>query len=305
MKKILKKVNSVLLIFSLIFCMAFPCYAEDDKNIKFYSKDMSTGEISEIYVDVDKEPVSTTGYQVPTISPYYYNPDMTTDDQIPIDNLSVFPYSTAVYIISRFPDAQNVYATGNLVGPSSVFTNANALYNRTNGQFAQTVTIYPRFVEGEVNTNVQTVMATSLVVNSAYMGNSANAWMYDYGMIRLNSNIGNELGYLGKTVLSDSQLLSKKVGMMAYALKKEENGITRRKLTRSYGNIIKLDSKIAVNDLDFVGYAGGALYARMEAGSLGFSMVGIMMPDSKSYAPVNSLAIRIDKTISNFIDANV
>lgn len=230
---------------------------------------------------------------------------MTTDDQIPIDNLSVFPYSTAVYIISRFPDAQNVYATGNLVGPSSVFTNANALYNRTNGQFAQTVTIYPRFVEGEVNTNVQTVMATSLVVNSAYMGNSANAWMYDYGMIRLNSNIGNELGYLGKTVLSDSQLLSKKVGMMAYALKKEENGITRRKLTRSYGNIIKLDSKIAVNDLDFVGYAGGALYARMEAGSLGFSMVGIMMPDSKSYAPVNSLAIRIDKTISNFIDANV
>lgn len=124
-----------------------------------------------------------------------------TDDRVRITNTTVGPYCNTVYIYAHYTHNGVGYrgiGSGFVIGPSAVATAAHCVYNTEYGVAdyiyivpAKNGTLEPY---GRENINAP-VLGENVIVSAGYLqsGSSADDW----AIIELDSQIGNQTGWLG------------------------------------------------------------------------------------------------------------
>lgn len=122
------------------------------------------------------------------------------DDRIPIGNYvdtAYYPWSAIVSIEVTFPNGMTGSGSGAMVGPNDVLTAGHVLFSPENGGYATSVTVIPgRY--GWYEPYGRTA-AKSIQVDETFVGErsfSEVAQNHDYGIITLNSDVGNVTGWL-------------------------------------------------------------------------------------------------------------
>lgn len=107
-------------------------------------------------------------------------------------------YRNTVRILARGEDGGTGYGTGFMIGPAAVATAAHCVYGENFGDdcIPTSITVIPApYYEANPSNPSISATATGFIVN----GNWTNDFdpEYDWAIIKLNANIGNNVGWLG------------------------------------------------------------------------------------------------------------
>lgn len=134
-----------------------------------------------------------------------------SDDRNKITNTKVFPYSAICYIRIVYPNNKAYIGTAWMYSKNTAITAGHCVYSKDNGGWAKSITVYPG-ANGSA-TPFGSTTAKAIHAPSEYVSKQSSN--YDFGVIQLNSDIGNTVGYFGASWTSSS-LKGKKVTVTGY-----------------------------------------------------------------------------------------
>lgn len=112
-----------------------------------------------------------------------------TDERTKVTNTTTSPYYAIAYLSITMEDGGTFRGTGFMISPNTMLTAGHCLKSSTSK--AKSVTVYP----GRNGTSKPiTANMTKYYVDTKYTGSEAD---WDYGIIVLDSNIGNTTGWFG------------------------------------------------------------------------------------------------------------
>ncbi len=124
-----------------------------------------------------------------------------------VTNTQVAPFSAIAYTLAIFPSGYYSHGTATMISPNVALTAAHCLYNKNEGGWPLAIAVYPTISEATDAQNLPygSALAQEIVISVPFFEheNSPNydpiTWeaSHDWGVIRLNSNIGNSSSYLG------------------------------------------------------------------------------------------------------------
>ena len=166
-------------------------------------------------LDTQTEPYIPQGLEVavpePNISPFGV---IGNDNRSQITNVNVYPYSTMVYLEINFGNGKIAPGTGTLVGNNLILTAGHCVYFEGLG-WAQSIVVKP----GGSLSSFSSVTTSDIHSVVGWVNNLDDD--YDYGVIRVSSNIGQDTGYLGtRSYSSNSSLNGKDIYQYGYPLDK-------------------------------------------------------------------------------------
>ncbi len=125
------------------------------------------------------------------------------DNRTKVNDTTIFPYSAILYIEISFPDGYNAIGTAFMYGPDEAITAGHCVYSKEHGGFAKSITVWPgKHGFGLWNNPYGTAKSTSLHTSVQWSTNEDTN--YDWGVIELDSSIGNKCGYMSITSTSSN-----------------------------------------------------------------------------------------------------
>ncbi|MDR0297807.1 MAG: trypsin-like peptidase domain-containing protein, partial [Streptococcaceae bacterium] len=141
-----------------------------------------------------------------TIAPNGYsgNNIYLPDQRVQVNNATSFPYNTIVDIQDIFPNNPGEVwrGTGTLIAPGVVLTAGHVIYDKSEGGYANSVTVYQAYANGNYNPSTA-VTAKALLAHPDWVAkNNSSPSIYvlgstDLALIFLNQNIGLQTGWMG------------------------------------------------------------------------------------------------------------
>ena len=155
---------------------------------------MSTG-LQEEYSTESMIPAELAWASAGDVSPYVV---IGNDGRTKVNNASIMPYCAVVLLKVTYQDLLGTYCsggTGCMISSDTVFTAGHVIYSQEHG-WPVSVEIIPGIHASFLsNKPFGSSMATELAVCTQYY--EYNSGYHDWGVIRLEDNIGNSSGYLG------------------------------------------------------------------------------------------------------------
>lgn len=322
MKKFLRKFKGILAGCAVVVLLSTTAYGSEVSNDRgvqndadsqggMYSYCVATGEVTytppnetEVYSD------ETEGFS-PGYNPYadvenddsFPQPYYMEDNRVKITN----PQNdercrNTVYIEATTKGGKKKFATGFMIGPNAVATCGHVLFNNKYGSdnsskdWIDSAIITPAMNTGITPEPYGSANATYFHSNGQWLNNLNNE--YDWGVIELDSNIGNKVGWLGLQYQSSSYT-GDSIRVNGYP---KLNGTTKN-LYRSTGTVSKSTSRLLYSQSNYTsdGDSGGPCYICLVDN--GYTAIGITIGDI-SEDPYGNYVIescfrRIDKTLYN------
>ncbi len=207
-----------------------------------------------------------------------------TDSRVPVSITTVGPYCNTVYIYSHFTHNGGSYygiGSGFVIGPSAVGTAAHCVYNSEFG-LADYIEIVPA-KNGTLEpygqeTISSPVIGDNVVISAEYLQTRSSE--DDWAVIELNSQIGNQTGWLGLRWQSESynNTFVYNTGYPAVVTDYEQDTYERNMFIGT-GNIISCGTKYLRGDWDATGgNSGGPVFANYS--DTGYTLIGILTAGS-------------------------
>ncbi|OJW52824.1 MAG: hypothetical protein BGO67_00640 [Alphaproteobacteria bacterium 41-28] len=127
-----------------------------------------------------------------------------------------YPWNVHGFIFSRFPGDVFKRGTGTLVGKRSVITAAHCLYlkEKTAHGYKYTPAKETYFFSGlKGKESLYSSKVLKELVHPKYLQNDS---LYDYGLVKLEDNIGAKTGYASLIVAEDAELDDQTVNVTGY-----------------------------------------------------------------------------------------
>jgi len=170
-------------------------YANEDgkeESIVMLEKDLVTGEetTEKIITSDDVDVLNANAYQPEGASPNIIIGD---DERAPVPDmlLSLMPYSAIGRVRTTFPDGSGKLGTGFLFGPNDVATSGHVLLSNK-GELPSNITFWFQNAGP-----IADLRGTQVFIPEEYRNKQSQD--YDWGVFHVNTNIGNNRGYMGWT----------------------------------------------------------------------------------------------------------
>ena len=212
------------------------------------------------------------------------------DGREKINNVNTYPYSAVVSLDITRSDGAVTHGTGFMVAPNLVLTAGHNLYDNgpDNTGWIQSVVVKP----GGPGSSFDSITATD--IHSVTGWTEDADWDYDYGVIRLSTDIGDECGTLSISSLNNSSLLEENVTVVGFP-----GDISPRGMYSSGGIISALQTrKIYYNADTAAGQSGGPVWLNGSYSVVGIHTYGFT--DSSS-VQLNS-ATRITSNVISYVN---
>lgn len=197
----------------------------------------------------------------------YYAPEGLIEDHLPaisqrhllgswtaINPATSAPYRTTVYIQCQRGDT-TYRASGFMIGPCAVATAGHVIYNIASGEYIEDAVVFP--ARANTTNPYGSATAASFVIPAEFSEDGNNN--YDWGIIELESNIGDTVGYMGLATKT-STYNGTSISLTGYPA--TVSGNTTRIMYRSDGTISN-SSTYTLSSTDtnaFNGMSGGPVY---------------------------------------------
>ena len=129
------------------------------------------------------------------------------DNRQVVANTQIAPYSAIAYIKVTYPSEEEYVGTAVMISPNVALTAAHCLFKNEEGGFPISIEVTPAAYGSTMISNFHapygTATAREVVISLTYFENrpatneDKRVARWDWGVIRLNSNIGNYSGFLG------------------------------------------------------------------------------------------------------------
>jgi len=134
-----------------------------------------------------------------------------TDERRQVTDTTVFPYRAIVSLIAYFPTGTGI-CTGFFMDADTLATAGHCVYNADWGGWATGIVAYPGRNGGTAPYGL--AYATYIFATSGWTANGDHR--YDYGAIKLDTALGNTVGWLGYGVKLDENVVKKNVRIFGY-----------------------------------------------------------------------------------------
>lgn len=114
-----------------------------------------------------------------------------SDGREMVDDYNDTPYTAICYIVTTWPNGGKTVGTGWMFNEYCLMTAAHCVYNSEYGGASVSSKVYP--AKNGLNNPYGYAYSTGFTVNSWWTDSEAT--YYDYAVVRLNSNIGEQCGY--------------------------------------------------------------------------------------------------------------
>jgi len=180
------------------------------------------------------------------------------DGRIRVDKTTQWPHSVHGVVVMRFPrmPADTLYGlgTGALIAPNVVLTCAHNLYNAKYGGRASSVRFLPAINRKELPFDESTVK--DFCYPEAY---TKDKWsVEDYGILILDTPLGEETGYFGLSVLSQQDLKDRPISISGYPKDKVAEKDREYELWGMKGHVHALNLNYIEYEIDTYGGQSGS-----------------------------------------------
>lgn len=157
--------------------------------------------------------------------PYQFKTNIYGDDDRHIIGkkyLTKFPNRAVIYLNMRYPNNKWYCGTGYMIGRNTIATAAHCIYSYEDGGYPVEMRLYPG-KKGDYTPYGMTY-ATDFIVPTAYI-NLSKVSLYgydsamqkvDYGIIHVNNDLGDTLGWFGYRTYESLQSKNKNYHMVGY-----------------------------------------------------------------------------------------
>ncbi|MBO5380295.1 MAG: trypsin-like serine protease [Clostridia bacterium] len=280
MKKILSLLLCLCIMCGMVLSVSAVTYQSDEAQLvpaleiaegfeTVVSKDMTTGEITYSNIDFEENDADfssgvseahtegwfpTTAISVDsngisnTVAP---NSIIGSDGRVEVSDTEVMPYSAICYIEIDWPDGSTGLGTAWMIYKDLAVTAGHCMYSSANGGWAESIKIWPgKDGYGFWNNPYGTAKSSALHTASQWV--ESEDWEYDWGIIELDENIGEDTGWFG-IGWSSNDMTGTNVTISGYP------GEERYHQYKMSGKITKSEAlKIYYNTIDTTGGQSGS-----------------------------------------------
>lgn len=195
------------------------------------------------------------------------------DDRVRVGNPSAWPYRVHGHTVMRFPNGKTYIGTGTLVNKHHVLTAGHCVYSKDDGGWATYVQFTP--AQDDASVPFGSSVATRLLSMKGWTDD--NDRNYDIGMLILDKDLGNTVGYFGLITTSDGNLQNYRVNISGYP--GDKGG--RQQWTAA--DLIKtVQAERLLYDIDTVGGQSGSGVWSVWSGLQGEKVCGVHTTGSSS-----------------------
>ncbi|MBQ6714712.1 MAG: trypsin-like serine protease [Clostridia bacterium] len=218
----------------------------------------------------------------------YYTPEGLTESHLPaisqrhllgswtaINPATSAPYRTTVYIQCEL-NGTLLRGTGFMIGPCAVATAAHVIFDIDTDEFVENAVVFPARTNN--STPYGSANASAYMIPTGY-SDSGNSNNYDWGIIELESNIGDTVGYMG-IATKTSSYNGTSISLTGYPA--TVSGNTTRVMYRSDGTISNSATYTlsSTNTNTSGGMSGGPVYYNKSGA--GYTAIGIISGGNNS-----------------------
>lgn len=317
----MKKILSAFMCFCMIFAFSFSAVAIDQittqanmRSVPVLSKNMKTGEITESVFTYESkastargladlvqqgwfpETVNKQGAENALVSGMPTGRSSGTgilgsDDRVQVSDTDEYPYSAVCYIEVAFSTGAEC-GTAFMIGDNIAVTAAHCVYK--NGELVSDVKVWPGKDGFSIFGNPFGT-AESISIFKAPNYNQGDFYKYDWAIIVLDENIGNDTGWFGFTCYQPDYLTTT-LTLSGYPHSDQYHQYT------ATGNAMKYVDKVSEQEYRFQhnmdsteGQSGSPIY------NSSYMVYGI----DSYHSTLNNYATRIDESTFNYFTAYV
>lgn len=126
------------------------------------------------------------------------------DERKQITDTTVFPFRAIVSLQMTFPSSSTFICTGFMIDADTIATAGHCVYSADQGGWATSITAYPG--RNGATAPYGAASATHLYSVTGWVDDTDHR--YDYGAIKIDSNLGNTTGWLGYGVKNNDAALA-------------------------------------------------------------------------------------------------
>ena len=204
-------------------------------------------------------------------------------------------YRNTVRILARGEDGGTGYGTGFMIGPAAVATAAHCIYGEDFGDdcIPTSITVIPApYYEANPSNPSISATATGFIVNGKWTNDFDPE--YDWAIIKLNANIGNNVGWLGLRYQESSY---NNTSIRAQGYPAIINGNFNTVMYYTDGTITSSQTRIlrSTNTCTAGGMSGGPVY--YYSSNTGYTAIALIKGAAPASSPTYNAFTRITEEV--------